>query len=55
MDKVVRLRDWIINKIEDGDILSPDHLDKLYKHYSRIRMWESNNEEETHRDCPHRK
>ena len=52
MENVIIMREWIIRRIESGKPLSPNKLDKLYQHYQRIRMFES--EDGGERICPQR-
>jgi len=55
MDKTIRLRDWIIQRIERGPVLPTEKLDKLYRHYNRMRDWEGEVfESEGPRTCPER-
>jgi hypothetical protein len=56
MDKIVRLRDWILQRMERMPILSPEKVDKLYRHYHRMRDWETEVfESEGPRSCPERR
>jgi len=56
MGDLIRLRDWIIQRLESGKVLAPPEVDKLYKAYHRMRMWEAEcrEEKEGGRKCPQR-
>jgi len=55
MGDIIPLRDWIMQRLEGGKVLAPPEVDKLYKAYHRMRMWEAEcREEEGGRKCPQR-
>jgi hypothetical protein len=52
--KCIRLIDWITHRLMNVDVMSPERVNKLYRHYHRMRLWEASVAERGSKNCPDR-